>query len=496
MRTTNKKDTQVRVAPYLRASRDRYGTEKSVGDQEIDYKSSLANNADWAEVAVFRDNNRSASRFATKTREDFVKLVEAIDAGEIDLLWIWEFSRSQRRLKVFADLAELCRERGVKWFVFTAGRAFDLDNASDRLYLGISALIAEQESEALSERTRRGVRYNLRERRPHGRPPYGYLRRYHPVTRAFVEQVADPVTGPVVTEIGRRFAAGEATNAIAVDLNKRGVVAPDGGEWTLWSVKRIALNQTYTGVRTYTRGKQRTPDGSPMPTVHEGSWPALIDQETYEQCALRATAPADRRWTRPSRPKHLLSNVAVCGQCGGPIGPQLRRDRRRPNIAPVLVYTCRNGGHVNMKMADADAVVLAAIAEWLGRADVWSSTMVAASDRSRAAHSEAAAARTELAEALALVKAGKLSVASLAEVEPALRQRIEDAEARATRASLPGPVAALVRSKGTASERFNALDLGARRAVLDAVCVIELLPTGRGRRFTPDRVRLTYTLGQ
>src|SRR4051794_1236673 len=80
MRTTKKKDTQVRVAPYLRASRDRYGTEKSVGDQEIDYKQSLVGSPEWTEVAFFRDNNRSASRFATKTREDFVKLVEAIDA--------------------------------------------------------------------------------------------------------------------------------------------------------------------------------------------------------------------------------------------------------------------------------------------------------------------------------------------------------------------------------------------------------------------------------
>jgi len=94
---------------YCRVSQDRDGTEKSTEDQEAEGRR-------WAErqhvllAEVYRDNDRSASRFATRQREDFTRMMADLAAGKLDVLWFWELPRSQRRLDVFAKLRDLSRD--------------------------------------------------------------------------------------------------------------------------------------------------------------------------------------------------------------------------------------------------------------------------------------------------------------------------------------------------------------------------------------------------
>lgn len=127
----------ARVALYCRASQDHHDTGKSVDDQEAVGRA-------WAAargcriVGLYRDNDRSASRFAKREREDFVRLIADIEAGAVDVLWLWELSRSQRRLGVFAELRDLCRVRGVLWVV--SGRVYDLSNYMDAASLGLFAV--------------------------------------------------------------------------------------------------------------------------------------------------------------------------------------------------------------------------------------------------------------------------------------------------------------------------------------------------------------------
>lgn len=210
-----------RVAPYFRASLDRFGRMKSVTDQSAEYEEDRAEQPGWLEVARFSDNSLSASRFARKAREDFGKLVALIEAGDVDLVWLWEVSRFARDLATFVPLRELCRQRGLKWYVHDEMRTYDFTRLSDVEELTNRALKAEQESELLSRRTRRGVRANLRNGKPHGRPKYGYRRRYDERTRELIAQEVDPVEAPVVEEIARRFGAGVAINVIKTDLEKR-----------------------------------------------------------------------------------------------------------------------------------------------------------------------------------------------------------------------------------------------------------------------------------
>ena len=64
---------------------------------------------DWTVVAVFSDNDRSASRYATKARPEHRKLIKFIESGNADVLVTWESSRAQRDLRLRAQQYVLAR---------------------------------------------------------------------------------------------------------------------------------------------------------------------------------------------------------------------------------------------------------------------------------------------------------------------------------------------------------------------------------------------------
>lgn len=491
--------SKIRVASYLRVSADTSGKAKSVTDQGVEYAEDLADNPMWTEVGRYVDNSLSASRYARKSRKEFDRLVADIEAGQIDLVWLWEVSRQSRDMVTFVPLRELCRRLRLKWYVHSEERLYDFAKASDVRDLTRSMVDAEAESEKTSERVQRGLRANLRNGVPHAHVPFGYRRTYSPVTGDFESQYEYPPEAAIVREIAARFASGESVNAIVVDLNARGVDSPStskrrakarNGEpvtvtmWTPITVKSIATSPVYIGKRTYKKGRQCHPDGTPFDLIHDGNWPPLLDLLTHEQCIQRTQLPPDRRWARTSRPVHLLTGILRCGVCGA-----ITSIRNLPT-GPVLV--CKTGGCVRAPEELADEVAIATIAKWLARPKVAMAALVDTSpQRLRAAREEEAGARTEHRQAIALAKAGKLSVTALAELEPELLARVDRAEQAVARLSLPGSLAHLLKSTGDPRQRFLDLNMGMRRQVLNALYDMKLLPAGKGRRFRIEQVVLT-----
>ncbi len=102
----------VRALRYQRASQDKKGQGKSVGDQGALNLAEVNRNG-WADAGSFTDNALSGSRYATKERKEFDLLVAAIRAGKGDVLVLWEISRKERDLAVFAQIRDLCSEVGL-----------------------------------------------------------------------------------------------------------------------------------------------------------------------------------------------------------------------------------------------------------------------------------------------------------------------------------------------------------------------------------------------
>jgi site-specific DNA recombinase len=102
----------MRAAIYARVSQDRNVQGRSVDEQEAECRR-FCQAQGWATVAYFEDNDRSASRYARKTRPEYQRLRTFVAGGGCDVLVTWEASRSQRDLEEYAKLARISREAGV-----------------------------------------------------------------------------------------------------------------------------------------------------------------------------------------------------------------------------------------------------------------------------------------------------------------------------------------------------------------------------------------------
>src|SRR4051794_38227944 len=104
----------LRAVIYTRVSSDPNDRGRSVSEQEAECRTVATHNG-WQVVRVFSDNDRSASRYATKDRPEYRKLIGYVASGEADVLVTWESSRAQRDLDAYTKLRALCESAGVLW---------------------------------------------------------------------------------------------------------------------------------------------------------------------------------------------------------------------------------------------------------------------------------------------------------------------------------------------------------------------------------------------
>lgn len=318
------------VAVYDRVSKDITGLQRSVEEQEEANRAACqAKGWHLDGHDIYCDNDRSASRFATKTRPDWQRLRRQLETRRYHVVVLWEVSRGDRDDLGWLGFLHMCREIGILIHITSHGHTYDVRRRRDYKTLAEEGLDSADESAKISERIRRDTESSARKGRPHGKIPYGYRRQYTVDARGrkrLVGQVPDDepqtatgrdgVTGRytragIVREIVRRILAGETPHGVAADLNGRGVPAPAGhaAGWRQWRVRKIALNPTYAGLRAW--------NGE---VVADGIWPPLISKGDHYTMVARLTDPA-RRTQRESNIKYLGSGLYVCSVCGAAVAP-------------------------------------------------------------------------------------------------------------------------------------------------------------------------------
>ena len=462
-----------RAAIYARVSLDPRGEGRSVTEQVAEC-TAWAKREGWTIVDTITETG-SASRHArsTQARTRFPQLRNLIASGTIDILITWEASRATRQVTEYAHLRDLCTDHGVRWAY--SGTLYDLTDRSDRFRTGLDALVAEDESARSSERILRASRARAAAGTPHGKLPYGYRRDYDPTTGALLRQVPDETTAPIAREIITRVAAGDTLYAIAADLTHRGVPLPrpargrhNAGAWIPTTVRRIAASPTYAGKRIH-RGT----------VVGDATWQALVDEVTHQR-ALAALDGMNGRAPRADRSvKHLLSGIARCGKCGGPMVHHVNRGR-------YAAYMCKDHSCTTRKAADVDTHVTDRALLILEAAHAHP----AAPDDDPAVHAAQAdldALHERMGTFIDQAADGSLSAAALARVEARLRPRIDAAEQQLRTLRRPPALAGYDLSDPAAL--WESLDIGGRRTLLSRAVTVTILSTGRGRRaFDPDMV--------
>ena len=329
----------MRAIVYARVSTDAQERDGTSLETQVRACLDYAAAAGWSVVATVRD---AASGFSLE-RPGIERVRQAMRQAEADVVLAYavdRLSRHQNHIGVLFDEAE---GWGVK-FEFVTER-FE-DTAIGRFILAARAFTAEVEREKIAERTMRGKAERARAGKipqATGKGIYGY--RYNPATG---RREIDAVQAVVVRRVFESFCAGAGCSRIAGDLNREAVPAMGGGIWHPLTVRRVLMNETYTGRTVYRRtkvtsvrdprtGKKRrrvtTRDEADWIEVEDAT-PAIVGRPTWESAQALLQAPERQLRGQPTHDYRLRGHVR-CLACGTPmVGQSMQQGRYR-------YYRCR-----------------------------------------------------------------------------------------------------------------------------------------------------------
>jgi site-specific DNA recombinase len=306
------------AAIYARLSKNRRGLSDNC-EIQIAEAEGYSEDKVWPVVGTFQDDDISASKYSTKPRPDYDRLVQAIEAGQVEVIVCTEMTRLYRRLEELLELIKMAERTRLRGIWTTDDIGYDL-STPEGIHAAIGAVNnAMLESAKLSKRQRRKKAAQARQGKPSGGGrPYGY------------EQdgiTLIPAEVAVLVEAKDRYLAGETMRDLIRDFFNRGIVAKNGKTWDIENFQRMLFNKRYIGIRTH--------NGAEYPAI----WPAIFTADEWNRMdARRRQRVARYPGKQPGTTRqYLLTGLVYCGRCDtGMIG-----SRRAISEGHQRRYRCR-----------------------------------------------------------------------------------------------------------------------------------------------------------
>lgn len=330
----------MRVALYLRRSTEELQLE-SLETQRLGAERFCAKQH-WSIVATYEDSGISRAEFVR--RPALHRMLAGARAKDFDVIVCRDSSRLGGDMLRVTQLLQDLRDANVAvWYYATAERV-QIDTSIDRLLLSVRGFADEQEREKISSRTAERLSEKARKGLAAGGGTYGY--RTIDDKLAVVEHEA-----ATVRRIFELYATGSGVRSICTTLNADQVAAPNrrgkrsSHLWLRNAVFVMLRNARYIGAGEYGRRKNVYRQGTKKrdqridADVISYPTPAIIDRALWDrvQSLIAGNESFGRgRTTKGAPPKYLLTGLARCGYCSGPI----YGGRKRRGAGRVAMYYC------------------------------------------------------------------------------------------------------------------------------------------------------------
>ena len=384
------------AAVYCRKSTDQHGVsdeQKSVARQ-IEHATAYAQRKGWtvADEHVYVDDGISGAEFAN--RPGFLRLMNSLKPRPaFQVLVMSEESRLGREAIETAYALKQLVQAGVRVFFYLEDRERTLDSPTDKIMLSLTAFADELEREKARQRTYDAMIRKARAGHVTGGACFGYRNiviNGADGQRSHVERAIDATEAEIIRQIFRLSAEGHGFKAIAKRLNDERTLSPRAQRgrsqsWAPSSVRAVLFRPLYRGEIVWSRTQKRDTWGRIHQTDRpESGWirrsaPDLriVSEAEWDAAHARLTAARaiylhtnkGRGFGRPALgnvSKYLLTNLALCGCCGG----SLKARSRSHGTSRKHFYGC-SGYHdrgrtvctnqADVPMSDADDIVIEAL---------------------------------------------------------------------------------------------------------------------------------------
>ncbi len=369
------------AALYARKSTEQTGLsdeEKSV-TRQIEHAKAYALKKGWqvSEELIFVDDGISGAEFVK--RPGFIRLMNALKPRPaFQFLIMSEESRLGREQIETAYALKQIMDAGVRVFFYLEDRERTLDSALDKVMLSLTGFAAEMERERAKQRTYDAMLRKAKAGHVTGGKVFGYDNQEVQTPdgrRLHVLRVINESQAAVVRRIFEMFQERMGLSRIAKQLNEEQISPPRGNTgWCPTAIREILLRPLYRGVivwgelqkveRGGTKCRRRraaedliTVDAPALRIVPEELWIAV--QERFREAKSLSDRYQRKAVFRDKQSDYLLSGLARCIHCGGPIEALGKDYARRKGRTYGCSYhrkrgaaICQNAVRINQDRID------------------------------------------------------------------------------------------------------------------------------------------------
>jgi DNA invertase Pin-like site-specific DNA recombinase len=441
----------------------------------------LCADAGYEVVRVYADDGISA--FTGKHRPGYEQMKLDVAAGMIDVIVATAQDRLSRVPLDLLALQTLCNEHDVRWHTIHDG-VLDHSDSTAELRAFMSGYMNQHEIKERQRRQRAANEARTEEGRPlaggrmFGFEPGGITHR--------------PAEAKIIMWACEQIVAGASIYSIVQHLNQSGIKTSRNKDFTYAGLQAVLERPRNAGlVDRYGEVRRDV----------VAQWEAIVPQGLWEQVCAILSDP-ERRLTLQREPRWLCAGLARCGVCGSVMrsASATSRGEKHPNYrcdSKRIPTESNRGRHVAIRCAVLDQMVRdAVVSAYLVSPTDDASSQITPPEvgtlRSRLA--EIHRAQNELVDlvdtphfkrSMVTRKAAELDVE-----ERALMSRLNAIERESAQAAMfveaqrglwtgPTDIADVATVKVALGERFDALTLAQRRALVRERLSVTILP-GRG----------------
>lgn len=330
--------TKKKVAAYARISMESERMNHSLSAQISYYSSLIQKNPDWQYAGVFADDGISGTGIAK--RDEFKRMIEAADNGEIDIILTKSIQRFARNTVDLLQTVRHLKDIGVE--VRFEKEHINSMSGDGELMLTILASFAQEESRSISDNVKWGTRKRFEKGIPNGRfQIYGY--RWEGDHLVIHEEEAK-----IVRLIYNNYLNGLSAETTEKQLAEMGVKSYKGQHFGNTSIRQILGNITYTGNLLFQKEYVADPI-SKKSRINRGELPQYFVENTHEAIIPMDVYQAVQAEKARRRELGALANWSIntscftskikCGRCGKSYQRSNRKGRKDPD-ANYTIWIC------------------------------------------------------------------------------------------------------------------------------------------------------------